>query len=435
MVTSRAREGRKGARSRPARAGAHPLSGPGPGGRRRWSAGAVAAAESLAPGSAPPDGFRGEGGARYTSVSVPRESRGLVRDTGRFRGRPYDARGDRCLEWSQHSGLGRRNGRGVRGERGDAASCTVARAGHGDVRGCLVLSRRSLVTTALLAVAVTGLTGCAAGAGPTGTAPGAQHTVDDAGTGGATAGVDVAARALPTGGIPDYQLGGSYTPPAGVTIVERDSTAKPAAGTYGICYVNGFQTQPEDRASWLSEHPGAVLRTAAGKPVIDPGWPDELILDTRTASARATITSVSTRSIARCADRGFDAVEFDNLDSWTRSGGRLTRSGNLALATSLVRVAHQHGLAAAQKNTPQLGVSGRERTGFDFAVAEECVQYDECAAYTDVYGARVIDVEYADTLQGKWSAVCAMTDRPRMTILRDRELVAAGEDGYVFRHC
>ncbi|WIB13741.1 endo alpha-1,4 polygalactosaminidase [Curtobacterium sp. MCPF17_052] len=264
-----------------------------------------------------------------------------------------------------------------------------------------MLSRRSLVTTALLAVAVTGLTGCAAGTGGADTTPGAHRTVDDAGTGGATAGVDVAARALPTGGIPDYQLGGSYTPPDGVTIVERDSTEKPAADVYGICYVNGFQTQPEDRASWLSEHPGAVLRTAAGKPVIDPGWPDELILDTRTANARATITSVLTRSIARCADRGFDAVEFDNLDSWTRSGGRLTRSGNLALATSLVRAAHQHGLAAAQKNTPQLGVAGRERTGFDFAVAEECVQYDECAAYTDVYGARVIDVEYADTLQGE----------------------------------
>jgi hypothetical protein len=299
-----------------------------------------------------------------------------------------------------------------------------------------VLFPRTLVATALLVAAATALTGCAAGGtGSAGATPGAHRSVDDTGTGGATPGAHGTPRPLPTGGTPDYQLGGAYAPPSGVTIVARDSTEEPAAGTYGVCYVNGFQTQPEDRAAWLSDHPGAVLRTAAGKPVIDPGWPDELLLDTRTASARATITGVLSRSIARCADRGFDAVEFDNLDSWTRSGGRLDRSGNLALAASLVRVAHQHGLAAAQKNTPQLGDSGRERTGFDFAVAEECVQYDECAAYTDVYGDRVIDVEYADTLTGTWSAVCAMTDRPRMTILRDRDLVPAGEDGHVFRHC
>ena len=61
-----------------------------------------------------------------------------------------------------------------------------------------MLFRRSLVTTALLAVAVTGLTACAAPSGSAGTTPGAHRTVDDAGTGGATAGADVAARALRT---------------------------------------------------------------------------------------------------------------------------------------------------------------------------------------------------------------------------------------------
>lgn len=299
-------------------------------------------------------------------------------------------------------------------------------------------SRWSSTVVVLASVALLAVSGCSTAPATIGAATGGTSrsaAVGDAGTGGATAGTRVAHRALPTGGIPDYQLGGAYTPPAGVTVVERDSTERPAARTYGICYVNGFQTQPDERAAWLSDHPRAVLRTASGKPVSDPGWPDEVLLDTRSAAARATITDVLSRSIARCADRGFDAVEFDNLDSWTRSGGRLTRSGNLALAASLVRVAHQHGLAAAQKNTPQLGAQGKQRTGFDFAVAEECVQYDECAAYTDVYGARVLDVEYADTLEQRWSDVCAMTDRPRMTILRDRDLVPAGAKGHVFRHC
>ncbi len=242
-------------------------------------------------------------------------------------------------------------------------------------------------------------------------------------------------RNLPTSGIPDYQLGGSYTPPAGVTIVERDSTERPAEGTYSICYVNGFQTQPGDAATWKRDHPTAILRDAKGKPVSDPGWPDEMLLDTTTAAKRATIVRVLTTTVARCADRGFDAVEFDNLDSWTRSGGRLTRSGNLALAAALVRLGHGKGLAVGQKNTPQLGASGRKQTGFDFVVAEECFVYQECGAYTKAFGKRVIDVEYTDDSKRPWSSVCASTKRPAMTILRDRDLVPAGDDAYVFEHC
>ncbi len=242
-------------------------------------------------------------------------------------------------------------------------------------------------------------------------------------------------RPLPADGLPDYQLGGAYTPAQGVTIVERDSTERPAAGTYGICYVNGFQTQPDEADTWLDDHPDAVLRDDDGDPVSDPGWPDEMLLDTTTAAKRAEIVTVLTRAVVRCADRGFDAVEFDNLDSWTRSHGALTRAGNLALARALVTVGHEHGLAVGQKNTPQLGDAGRERTGFDFVVAEECVHYRECGAYTDTYGDAVIDIEYSDQVGDGWSAVCAADDRPAMTILRDRDLVPPTDDAYVFEHC
>src|SRR5476651_651863 len=80
---------------------------------------------------------------------------------------------------------------------------------------------------------------------------------------------------LPTGAGFDYQLGGSYPAPAGVTILTRDSTAQPVAGLYNICYVNGFQTQGGDRSFWLTKHPNLVLRSASRKPVFDAGWPDE----------------------------------------------------------------------------------------------------------------------------------------------------------------
>ncbi|OKJ35030.1 hypothetical protein AMK22_17485 [Streptomyces sp. CB01580] len=275
-----------------------------------------------------------------------------------------------------------------------------------------------LLTVAVTLVAVPGIAGCAAESATSGS--------DDS---------DIQYTNLPVSGVPDYQLGRPYTPPAGVTIVERDSTAHPAKGKYNICYVNGFQTQPEEAGLWKSKYPAAILRDSTGNPVSDPGWPDEMLLDTTTTAKRATITKVLTKSIARCADRGFDAVEFDNLDSWTRSHGALTRSGNLALAKSLVRIAHRDGLAAGQKNTPQLGTSGQKSTGFDFVVAEECVKYQECDAYTKAYGKHVIDIEYSDNIGRRWSSVCALKSRPAMTILRDRNLVPPTKKAYVFEHC
>ena len=68
----------------------------------------------------------------------------------------------------------------------------------------------------------------------------------------------------------DYQLGGGYPPPAGVTVVTRDMTERPARGTYGICYVNAFQTQGDAAHWWLTRHRALVLRTAKGTPI---QWP------------------------------------------------------------------------------------------------------------------------------------------------------------------
>jgi hypothetical protein len=58
---------------------------------------------------------------------------------------------------------------------------------------------------------------------------------------------------LPTGnGKFDYQLGGAYTPPSGTVTVVRDRTDPIAADLYNICYINAFQTQPdqEDTDWW-----------------------------------------------------------------------------------------------------------------------------------------------------------------------------------------
>jgi len=238
----------------------------------------------------------------------------------------------------------------------------------------------------------------------------------------------------PVGVVVDYQLGGGYEPAPGIGGVSRDSTDDPAPGLYSICYVNGFQTQPADRERWLADDPDLVLQSD-GEPVIDENWPDELIVDTSTAAKRERIAALMAPTIDSCADKGFDAVEIDNLDSYTRSDGLLTVDDALALAALYAETAHASGLAVAQKNAAELGARGRDDAGFDFAVAEECHRFDECALYSDVYGDGVLDIEYTDDLRGDFADVCADPQVPASTILRDRDLTVPGDPDYHFEAC
>src|SRR5690606_26118090 len=83
-----------------------------------------------------------------------------------------------------------------------------------------------------------------------------------------------------------------------------------------------------------------------------------------------------------------------------RSGGQLTVEDNLELAGKLVAVAHDQGLAAAQKNAAEEAERGRDEAGFDFAITESCAAWAECDLYTEAYGAEnVLAVEYPEDLE------------------------------------
>jgi hypothetical protein len=206
--------------------------------------------------------------------------------------------------------------------------------------------------------------------------------------GSATAGTTITLP--PTGTDWDYQLGGSRPVPDHVGIVERDRRAAPAAGTYDICYVNGFQTQADEKAFW-HRHWSLVLKRD-GKPVVDSVW-GEWLLDVRTADQRSALAAIMGRWTDRCAKDGYQAVEYDNLDSFNRSHGLIATAETKAYAALLVGRAHDAGLAAAQKN--RAGWDGTS-VGFDFAIAEQCAQYHECGSYVDHYGRHVLAVEYHD---------------------------------------
>ncbi|RII43235.1 hypothetical protein DWB68_02710 [Galactobacter valiniphilus] len=243
----------------------------------------------------------------------------------------------------------------------------------------------------------------------------------------------------PTGGVFDYQLGGPSERVAEKgpvpTVVERDSSATALPGAYNICYVNGFQTQPDETEAW-KQHSDLLAQDADGALLVDPEWPDEHILDPSTPWQREGILALVEPVIASCAERGFDAVEIDNLDTFERFAS-IDRSGAFALAADYVRVAHRHALAIGQKNAA--GATQRARSiGFDFAVTEECGAFDECGEYREAYGEHVLQIEYPGSLQrsGKtFDEVCATPDRAPLTILRDVELVPVGQAGRRYEQC
>ncbi|MFD0307347.1 endo alpha-1,4 polygalactosaminidase [Streptomyces sp. NPDC127119] len=221
----------------------------------------------------------------------------------------------------------------------------------------------------------------------------------------------------------DYQIGGAYTPPSGVEIVARDRGAKPARGLYNICYVNAFQAQPDELDDWPDD---LLLRDKKGEVVIDADW-DEALLDIGTPAKRKRVAARVDRWIDGCADKGFDAVEPDNYDSYTRSDGLLNADDAVSFIKLLSQRAHAQGLAIAQKNTVELA-DRRSDAGLDFAVVEECGAYDECGAYADAFDDKVVVVEYTD--KGMKKALAGFGDRLSI-VRRDLQVSTPDSDDYV----
>jgi hypothetical protein len=230
-----------------------------------------------------------------------------------------------------------------------------------------------------------------------------------------------------------YQIGGPFRPAPGVQVVDRDWHVTPAPRAYGICYINAFQTQPEDLSWWRSRHPSLLLRRD-GRPVIDAAW-NEQLLDTSTPAKRRLLARIIGGWIDRCARAGYRAVEPDNLDSWTRSRGMLTAVENLAFARLLILRAHAAGLAIAQKNAAEFANAGR-RLGFDFAIAEECQPFQECGNYLSAYGDRVIEIEYPDDGgERNFLRACRLRGDRISIVSRDRDVTPAGHPGFIERRC
>jgi hypothetical protein len=96
-----------------------------------------------------------------------------------------------------------------------------------------------------------------------------------------------------------------------------------------------------------------------------------------------------------CDTKGFDAVEFDNVDGYqNRTGFPLTGADQLRYDVFLANQAHRRGMSAVLKN--DLGQVRTLLPYFDFALNEQCFQYHECDKLTPFVdaGKAVFGVEY-----------------------------------------
>ncbi|HTU79200.1 MAG TPA: endo alpha-1,4 polygalactosaminidase [Solirubrobacteraceae bacterium] len=156
-----------------------------------------------------------------------------------------------------------------------------------------------------------------------------------------------------------------------------------AQGKRVICYIDVGTA--EDFRPDYKEFPKSVL----GKP---DGWPGERWLDIRKLSILEPIMSARFRM---CAEKGFDAVEPDNIEGYANDTGfPLTAQEQLTYNEWVAEEVHSLGMAVLQKNdgeqTPEL------QPYFDGAVTEQCNEYHECADF-DPYlraGEPVLNAEY-----------------------------------------
>ncbi len=153
-------------------------------------------------------------------------------------------------------------------------------------------------------------------------------------------------------------------------------------GARAVCYFSAGTRE--------TGRPDPFPASVAGKALED--YPDERWLDVR---ALHVLGPILERRLDLCARKGFDGVEADNVDGYANASGFPLRAADqLRFNRFLAREAHARGLAIALKN--DLDQVAALAPAFDWALVEQCFQYDECARLRPftTAGKAVWEVEY-----------------------------------------
>ncbi len=134
-----------------------------------------------------------------------------------------------------------------------------------------------------------------------------------------------------------------------------------------VCYISAgsYENWRPDEADF----PASVL----GDPLDD--WEGERWLDIRRYTG--PLGDIMRARLDMCKAKGFDAVEFDNVDGYTNETGfDLDADDQLRYNAWLANEAHRRGLSAGLKN--DLAQIPALLPYFDWALNEQCWQYQEC---------------------------------------------------------
>ncbi|MDK9500357.1 endo alpha-1,4 polygalactosaminidase [Streptomyces katrae] len=198
--------------------------------------------------------------------------------------------------------------------------------------------------------------------------------------------------------VPVYDVDGFNTTKEQVAALRRD-------GRRTICYLSTGAW--EDFRPDAGDFPDSLL----GK---GNGWKGERWLDIRRTT---DLEPLMAKRFDMCRDKGFDAVEPDNMDAYRNdSGFPLTAEHQLTYNRLIARLAHDRGMAVGLKNDldqiPQLVGD------YDFAVNEQCAQYDECDTLTPFIkaGKAVFHAEY----ELQTSRFCKQSKRLQLSSLQKK---------------
>jgi Glycoside-hydrolase family GH114 len=208
-----------------------------------------------------------------------------------------------------------------------------------------------------------------------------------------------------------YQDGKCYTPNNYGVLNSAAVNALHAQGDKVIGYIDAGTGE-----TWRPDYPQYSSFNAScggclfGKPV--GGFRDEFWLNIntnvsgvnpntgQTETAQQFIIDELSARLDKARSLGVDAIEFDNVDAYqNKTGLTISAATQEQFDATIANLAHSKGFTVGLKN--DLGQANDLQPYFDFAINEQCWQYNECnypppglQVWPGTYGKAVFNVEY-----------------------------------------
>ena len=162
----------------------------------------------------------------------------------------------------------------------------------------------------------------------------------------------------------------------------------------------------------------------------DPHWGGEYLVDVSTAGKRRRAADWVAQMTDGCASKGFEAVEYDNLDSWTRfdgtplrDGGPVRQAAEPSPSRSCSPSAPTPTASPSARRTRRTSPRAVARRSASTSRSPRSARATRVRRYRHVYGNRVIAIEYRrrDFTQG----VPRRSATEISVVLRDRQVTHA----------